>query len=159
MEKKVVIIMGSKSDDKKIEGLFEVFSSFEIEYERKILSAHRTPDDLVDFVKSLNPAKTALIVAVAGGAAHLPGVVAANTIIPVIGVPIANPPHGGMDAILSIIEMPQGIPVVGVGAGSGGPANAALFAVRVLALNDQKLRARYIKYVADMRQKVLDANK
>lgn len=154
---KIAVVLGSKNDIPKVQGIFDVLDYFKIENELKVLSAHRTPNELMEYIKSCNNSDTSFFLAAAGGAAHLPGVIASHTDIPVIGIPIANPPHSGMDSILSILEMPKGVPVLGVGANSGGPANAALFAVRVLALSDSTLKKKYSEYVANMKKKVLEA--
>jgi len=151
----VAVVLGSRSDINKIQGLFDVLNHFGIDHEKKILSAHRTPDELCEFAKNAVANNVKIIIAVAGGAAHLPGVIASHTELPVIGVPISNPPHNGMDAILSMLEMPKGVPVVSVGAGSGGASNAALFAVRILSLEDKALEKKYSDYVEEMRSKVL----
>jgi 5-(carboxyamino)imidazole ribonucleotide mutase len=155
---KIGVLLGSKSDLPKIQGLFDVLNYFELQSEVKIMSAHRTPNEAVEYVSNASKNGISILMGVAGGAAHLPGVMASHTKLPVIGIPIANPPHGGMDAILSILEMPKGVPVATVGASSGGPGNAGLLAARILALSDESVSKRYDQFVEEQRQKVLSQN-
>ena len=152
---KVAVLMGSDSDLGRLEGCLEHLRKLEIEFEARVLSAHRTPEQLVAFVEESSAGDVGVFICAAGGAAHLAGVVAAHTMKPVIGIPMDNPPLGGLDALLSTVQMPGGIPVATVGAGSGGPVNAALCAARILALSDPQLAARLDQFKQDMVAKVL----
>ena len=139
----VALLMGSDSDLARLEPALELLKKLAIPCEARVLSAHRTPRALLDFVEQAPRRGIRLFLCAAGGAAHLAGVVAAHTDLPVIGIPLDNPPLGGLDALLSTAQMPAGVPVACVGLGAGGPANAALFAARVLALGDAGLAERY----------------
>jgi len=139
---KVAILMGSDSDFARLEACVSTLKKLGIPYEARVLSAHRTPKKLVDYVEAAPERGIGAFLCAAGGAAHLAGVVAAHTDLPVIGIPMDNPPLGGLDALLSTVQMPGGVPVVSVAVGGGGPMNAALFAARVLALSDEKLAQR-----------------
>jgi phosphoribosylaminoimidazole carboxylase PurE protein len=119
-----------------------------------VLSAHRTPKAVIEFVQAAPRRGIKVFLCAAGGAAHLAGVVAAHTDLPVIGIPMDNPPLGGLDALLSTVQMPGGVPVAAVGAGLGGPVNAALFAARVLALGDEALAQRYAAWREEETAKV-----
>ncbi|MBL7665935.1 MAG: 5-(carboxyamino)imidazole ribonucleotide mutase [Bacteriovoracaceae bacterium] len=143
----VAIIMGSDSDWKTMKEAAEVCEEFQIAYEKKVVSAHRTPDDMADFAKTALKKGIQIIIAGAGGAAHLPGMVASHTILPVIGVPIKSSQLDGLDSLLSIAQMPKGIPVATVAIGNA--TNAALLAIRILALEDKKLA----KKVTDFHKK------
>ena len=137
--KKVALLMGSDSDLPRLEACITHLRGLEIPFEARVMSAHRTPKTVVDFVEAAERNGIGVFLCAAGGAAHLAGVVAAHTDLPVIGIPMDNPPLGGMDALLATVQMPGGIPVVSVAVGGGGPANAALFAARILALSDPPL--------------------
>lgn len=139
----VSILMGSDSDFPKLEDCTRTLGLLEIPFEARVLSAHRTPKELVEYVEGARERGIRVICAAAGGAAHLAGVVAAHTDLPVIGIPMANPPMGGLDALLATVQMPGGIPVATVAVGGGGPKNAALFAARILALSDEGIAERY----------------
>jgi len=139
----VAILMGSDSDFPRLEPGLAILRKLEIGFEARVLSAHRTPRAVVEFVARAPERGIRVFLCAAGGAAHLGGVVAAHTDLPVIGIPMDNPPLGGLDALLSTVQMPGGVPVAAVGAGAGGPVNAALFAARVLALGDPGLAKRY----------------
>lgn len=139
---KVAVLMGSDSDLPRLEPCLAKLAELGIDCEARVLSAHRTPKELVDFVESAPGRGVKVFVCAAGGAAHLAGVVAAHTDLPVLGIPIDNPPLGGLDALLSTVQMPGGVPVASLGVGGGGPVNAALMAARILALSDAKLAAR-----------------
>ncbi len=143
---KVAILMGSDSDYAKLEPCVSTLKKLAIPFEARVLSAHRTPKRLVEYVESATKRGIQVFVCAAGGAAHLAGVVAAHTDLPVIGVPIDNPPVGGLDALLSTVQMPGGVPVAAVAVGGGGPMNAALFAARILALSDEKLAQRLASF-------------
>jgi 5-(carboxyamino)imidazole ribonucleotide mutase len=140
--KKVAILLGSKSDEKAMEGCCEYLAHFGIPYDLKVSSAHRQPDETAEFVKSAENNGYAIIVAAAGMAAHLPGVCASHTTLPVIGVPLEGSALNGVDALYSIVQMPAGIPVATVAIGSAGAKNAAVLAAEILALNDPSIRQK-----------------
>jgi len=146
------IILGSDTDLPKISGCFTTLEEFGVTYEIIISSAHRSPEKTREWALSARAKGFRALIAVAGGAAHLPGVVASHTTLPVIGVPVETTVSGGLDSILSIIQMPAGIPVAAMPAGKSGGTNAALFAVQILSLSDssyaEKLTA-YRKKIAD----------
>jgi phosphoribosylaminoimidazole carboxylase PurE protein len=158
MLKKVALLMGSDSDLPRLEPCLAALRTLEIPFEARVLSAHRTPGPLVEFVTSAPASDIGVFLCAAGGAAHLAGVVAAHTDLPVIGIPMDNPPVGGLDALLATVQMPAGIPVASVAVGGGGPANAALFAARILALSDVELAQRYAAYREGMAAKVAKKN-
>ncbi len=147
---KVAVIMGSKSDEKVMMGAVEVLDYFGIEYEKKVVSAHRTPLHMVDFAKSLVDEGFSVVIAGAGGAAHLPGMVAAITPLPVIGVPIKTSTMKGIDSLYSIVQMPKGIPVASMAI--NGAANAGYFAVSILALQDKALATSYKEFKENLAQ-------
>ncbi len=140
----VGIIMGSDSDLPVMDGAIKIFKEFNIPYEVKILSAHRTPDQHAEYSKTAKSRGLKVIIAAAGGAAHLPGVTAAHTILPVIGVPIKSKALNGMDSLLSIVQMPGGIPVATVAI--DGAMNAALLALSIIAVSDNKISAALSEY-------------
>ena len=133
----VAVVMGSSSDLPVMEGAIGALREFSVPFEVRILSAHRTPDDAIGFARGAADAGIQVVIAAAGGAAHLAGVLAAATNVPVIGVPIAVGDLGGIDSLLAMVQMPKGIPVATVAV--NGARNAALLAVRILALGDDKL--------------------
>ncbi len=135
----IAIIMGSKSDFATMQHACEMLDNFKIKYETKIVSAHRTPQRLYDFAKSAKEKGVKVIIAGAGGAAHLPGMAASMTSLPVLGVPVESKALKGLDSLLSIAQMPAGIPVGTLAIGEAGAKNAALLAVAILALSDAKL--------------------
>ena len=138
----VSIIMGSQSDYKTMKYAENVLKSLKIKFETKIVSAHRTPKRLFQFALAAERNNISVIIAGAGGSAHLPGMVAAISPIPVIGVPIESKKLKGLDSLLSIVQMPKGIPVGSVAIGKDGAINAALYATSILALNDKKIKSR-----------------
>ncbi len=144
--KKVAIIVGSESDREQMERGLEVLKHFEIPYDFKILSAHRNPEALHDYINSLDEKVYAVIIAGAGMAAALPGCVAAQTLLPVIGVPMTGGALNGVDALYSIVQMPKGIPVGCMAIGSSGAVNAAIYAVRIMSLSDDILRLKLAKH-------------
>ncbi|MDR3567167.1 MAG: 5-(carboxyamino)imidazole ribonucleotide mutase [Syntrophobacteraceae bacterium] len=151
----VAIIMGSKSDAAVMEGASRLLERFEIPYEMKILSAHRTPDQAAQYVMGLEARGVKVLIAGAGWAAHLAGVSAARTTLPVIGVPIDSSPLQGMDALLATVQMPPGVPVATMSIGKGGAHNAAVFAVRILSLFDPDIASRNRLFIENMAQEVL----
>ncbi len=148
--------MGSDSDLPVVEKAFEVLKEFNVKFEVKILSAHRTPKQLTDYVGSLKERGIKVVIAAAGGAAHLPGVIASYTILPVIGVPIKSKSLGGLDSLFSIVQMPSGVPVATVSI--DGAKNAALLALQIIALNDDKLSELFINYKNKMSDEVIKKN-
>lgn len=155
-DKPVAIIMGSQSDWKTMHHAAETLEALGIGHETLIVSAHRTPDRLVKFAKGARDAGFKLIIAGAGGAAHLPGMTAAMTSLPVFGVPIASKALHGQDSLLSIVQMPAGVPVGTLAIGEPGAINAALLAAAVLALNDAALAKRLDDWRAAQTQRVAE---
>ncbi len=151
----VGIIMGSDSDITVMEQAVRVLEKFEIPYEIRVLSAHRTPDEAAEYAKGLAGRGVRVLIAGAGWAAHLAGVAAARTMIPVIGVPIDSSPLNGMDALLSTVQMPPGVPVATMAIGKGGAYNAAVFAVRILSLLDPELARRYASFIEKMAEEAI----
>ena len=137
---KVSIIMGSQSDFKTMKLCQKVLKLMKVTHEIKIISAHRTPDRMIKYAKNAEKKNISVIIAGAGGSAHLPGMIAALTPIPVIGVPIESKKLKGLDSILSIVQMPKGIPVGTVAIGEDGAINAALLATSIIALNNNKIK-------------------
>jgi 5-(carboxyamino)imidazole ribonucleotide mutase len=138
----VGVVMGSASDYDTLSPACEVLAELGIPYEALVVSAHRTPDWLFEYAESARGRGLRAIIAGAGGAAHLPGMLAAKTLVPVLGVPVVATPLQGMDALLSIVQMPAGVPVATFAIGKPGAANAALFAAAMLAESDESLRVR-----------------
>jgi len=138
----VGIIMGSKTDLEVLQGAVEVLREFGVEHELRILSAHRTPEKVLEWSQTAEERGLEVLIAGAGSAAALPGVVAAKTVLPVLGVPVASTTLGGIDALLSIVQMPKGVPVGTLAIGKGGAANAALLAVSILAAKRPDLREK-----------------
>ncbi len=141
---KVAVIMGSTSDEEVMKKAINVLKKFGIEYEMHILSAHRMPNKTAEFAKNVQQMGFSVIIAGAGKAAHLPGVIASHTVLPVIGVPIRTSDLGGLDSLLSIVQMPSGVPVASVAI--NGAKNAALLAVQLLSLKDNGLRKKFVEY-------------
>jgi len=141
----VSIIMGSKSDLDTMQHAAEVLEELNIPYEMKIISAHRTPNLMFEYAENANQRGIKVIIAGAGGAAHLPGMTASKTILPVIGVPVKSSSLNGIDSLLSIVQMPKGVPVATVAIGASGSANAGLLATQILALNDNELQKALVK--------------
>jgi 5-(carboxyamino)imidazole ribonucleotide mutase len=139
----VAIIMGSRSDWPVMQGAAEMLAALDIAFEAKVISAHRTPDRLVRFAKGAAAAGFKVIIAGAGGAAHLPGMAAAMTPLPVLGVPVPSKALSGMDSLLSIVQMPAGIPVATLAIGEAGAKNAGLLAAQILSLSDPALAERF----------------
>lgn len=151
--RKVGIVLGSKSDWENARSVAETLEKFGVPYTARILSAHRTPAEAEEFARSARDNGFGAIIAVAGKAAHLGGVLAANTNLPVVALPMATSFMGGLDSVLSILPMPNGVPVAVMGVNAG--VNAALFCVRMLAIEDAALDKKYGEYVAEMRDKTL----
>lgn len=154
----VGIVMGSDSDWPLVQKAVDVLRSFEVPFEVRVISAHRTPDLAFEYAKTAEERGLKVIISAAGGAAHLGGVIAANTTLPVIGIPVAAGALNGMDALYSTLQMPSGIPVATVSLGSAGPTNAALLAIQILSTADEKLREKFRAYKEGLREKVRKGN-
>ena len=150
MKPRVLIIMGSDSDLPVMEEAAKVFRGFSIPFTMTVASAHRTPERTLRLVRNAEKSGIEVIIAGAGMAAHLPGVIASHTIIPVIGVPIDASPFGGMDALLSMVQMPPGIPVATVAVGKAGAKNAGLLAAQIMARNNPALAKKILDYRKEM---------
>ena len=150
----VGIIMGSKSDWETMRHASEMLARFGVEHESRIVSAHRTPEWMVEYASTAESRGIQVIIAGAGGAAHLPGMVAANTLLPVLGVPVESRSLKGLDSLLSIVQMPGGVPVGTLAIGKAGAQNAALLAVAILASHDTGLREKLRAFRQEQAQKV-----
>jgi 5-(carboxyamino)imidazole ribonucleotide mutase len=153
---RVGIIMGSKSDWATMQLASDQLTALGVAHECKVVSAHRTPDLLFDYAETAAGRGVQVIIAGAGGAAHLPGMCAAKTSLPVLGVPVQSKALSGLDSLLSIVQMPKGIPVGTLAIGEAGAVNAALLAAAILALGDPALRARLDEFRASQTRKVLE---
>jgi 5-(carboxyamino)imidazole ribonucleotide mutase len=142
----VGVVMGSKSDYEVLSAAVEILRTLEIPYEARIVSAHRTPDWLIEYAEKAKERGLRAIIAGAGGAAHLPGMLAAKTLVPVLGVPVPATALNGMDSLLSIVQMPKGVPVGTLAIGKPGAANAALLAAEMLATTDETLYSRLMTW-------------
>src|SRR5262247_4902844 len=142
----VGVIMGSKSDWETMKPAAEMLTRFGVAHECRVVSAHRTPADMAEYARTAADRGLEVIIAGAGGAAHLPGMVASQTVLPVIGVPIQSAALNGLDSLLSIVPMPKGVPVATVAIGSSGAANAGLLAIAILATSRPELRAKLQAY-------------
>ncbi|OPZ30443.1 MAG: N5-carboxyaminoimidazole ribonucleotide mutase [Lentisphaerae bacterium ADurb.BinA184] len=154
----VAILMGSRNDLPKIDPAIKALHELGIGCRVRVMSAHRTPDVVAEFAAGAAEAGVRVIIAAAGGAAHLAGVVASHTVLPVIGIPVEGGSLNGLDALLATVQMPGGVPVATVGIGSGGARNAGLLAAQILALEDGGLRARLVELRARQRRDVLAAD-
>lgn len=152
----VAVIMGSKSDWETMQKAAETLEEFGVPHETKIVSAHRTPDLLFEFAKSAESRGIEVIIAGAGGAAHLPGMCASQTVLPVLGVPVQSKTLNGMDSLLSIVQMPAGIPVGTLAIGQAGATNAALLAVSILANSRQTLREKLRQFREEQTKTILE---
>jgi len=152
----VAIIMGSDSDWPVMKNAAQMLADFGVAYEAKVVSAHRTPDLMFDFAQTAASKGIQVIIAGAGGAAHLPGMVAAKTTLPVLGVPVPSKHLQGQDSLLSIVQMPKGIPVATFAIGDAGAANAGLFAVSILANQDAALSAKLAEFRIKQTEKVFN---
>ena len=151
----VGVIMGSRSDWPTLSKAAEILAELGVPYETKVVSAHRTPDRLVEYAKSARDRGLRIIIAGAGGAAHLPGMVAAMTSLPVLGVPVKSSALSGLDSLLSIVQMPKGVPVGTLAIGRAGAVNAALLAAAIVARSDEGVRERLARYRAEQTEAVL----
>ena len=150
----VSVVMGSQSDWEIMQGACDLLEKLDVSYEKKIVSAHRTPDRLYEYANSLRRRKIKVVIAGAGGAAHLPGMIASKTDIPVIGVPINATDLRGVDSLYSIVQMPKGYPVATMAIGSPGAFNAAIFAIQVLAVTDEVIGQKIRDWRADTTNRV-----
>ena len=144
----IALLMGSSSDWETMSAAAQVLDDFGVAYEKRVISAHRMPDDMFAFAEQAQARGLRAIIAGAGGAAHLPGMLAAKTTVPVLGVPVASKQLSGIDSLYSIVQMPKGIPVATFAIGPAGAANAALFAVAMLAHDDPSLQERLLEFRA-----------
>ena len=153
----VSVIMGSISDWETMKEACIILDEFNISYEKKIVSAHRTPELMFAFSEKARERGIKVIIAGAGGAAHLPGMVASKTTLPVIGVPVQSKALNGMDSLLSIVQMPGGIPVATTAIGTAGAKNAGLLAAQILSITDKRLESELMDYREKMKQSVLES--
>ena len=156
---RVGILMGSDSDWPKIKAVAEALDEFGVGYEAHVMSAHRTPDLVAEYAKNAAGRGLQVIIAAAGGSAHLAGVVAAHTPLPVVGIPVPTADLGGLDSLLSTVQMPGDVPVVSVAVGMGGPRNAGLFAVQILATADAALRDKFVQFKKKLVEKIVAKDK
>lgn len=150
MKPKVGVIMGSKSDWETMKLACDILDELQVPYEKKVVSAHRTPDFMFEYAEEAEARGLQVIIAGAGGAAHLPGMVASKTLVPVIGVPIQSRALKGMDSLLSIVQMPGGVPVATMAIGTAGATNAGLYAAQIVSLTDDKVK----RAISDRREKM-----
>jgi 5-(carboxyamino)imidazole ribonucleotide mutase len=155
---KIGIILGSDSDLPYMEKGIQTLKELKIPFEIEVSSAHRTPNRTIELVKDFEKKGIQVIIAAAGGAAHLPGVIASHTLLPVLGVPITSA-LSGLDSLYSIVQMPGGIPVAAFSIGSSGGVNSVLFAVEILALQDNELKKKLVEYRENQKQSVLEKSK
>jgi 5-(carboxyamino)imidazole ribonucleotide mutase len=158
MKPLVGVIMGSTSDWETMKHACEILDELNVPYEKKVVSAHRTPDYMFEYAENARNKGIKVIVAGAGGAAHLPGMVAAKTTLPVIGVPVQSKALNGLDSLLSIVQMPGGVPVATVAIGKAGATNAGLLAAEILSTGDQSLADKLDTRREELRLKVLESS-
>ena len=154
----VGIVMGSDSDWPLVKKACEMLDGFGVPYETRVISAHRTPDFALEYARTAESRGLKVVIAAAGGAAHLGGILAAGTVLPVIGIPVAGGALNGLDALYATVQMPSGVPVATVACGSAGPVNAALLAVQILGTADAGLREKFRAHKEELREKVAAAN-
>ena len=154
----VGIVMGSDSDWPLVKKACETLDKFAVPYETRVISAHRTPEMAIEYSKSAEGRGIKVVIAAAGGAAHLGGVLAAGTVLPVIGIPVAGGALNGLDALYATVQMPSGVPVACVACGSAGPTNAALLAIQILGTEDADLRGKFRAHKQELAAKVDAAN-
>ena len=154
----VGIVMGSDSDWPLVQKACATLDKFGVAYETRVISAHRTPEVAIEYSKTAESRGLKVIIAAAGGAAHLGGVLAAATVLPVIGIPVAGGALNGLDALYATVQMPSGVPVATVACGSAGPTNAALLAVQILGTADADLRRKFHDHKEELKKKVAAAN-
>ncbi|WP_226671665.1 5-(carboxyamino)imidazole ribonucleotide mutase [Rossellomorea aquimaris] len=154
----ISVIMGSTSDWETMKHACEVLEELEVPFEKQVVSAHRTPDYMFEFAEGAKARGVKVIIAGAGGAAHLPGMVAAKTTLPVIGVPVQSKALNGMDSLLSIVQMPGGVPVATVAIGKAGATNAGLLAAQILSIEDKELATSLDNRREALREKVMESS-
>lgn len=158
MNVKVAVVMGSQSDWNTMKYACDILDELNIEYEKKVVSAHRTPDYMFEYAETAKERGIKVIIAGAGGAAHLPGMIAAKTILPVIGVPVKSSNLNGLDSLLSIVQMPGGVPVATVAIGKAGSTNAGLLAAQILATQDPTLSDQLENRRESIKSSVLESS-
>jgi len=158
VEPKIGVIMGSKSDWETMKHTCDILDELEVPYEKKVVSAHRTPDFMFEYAEQAQDKGLEIIIAGAGGAAHLPGMVAAKTLLPVIGIPVQSKALNGMDSLLSIVQMPGGVPVATMAIGKAGAVNAGILAAQMLGVHDKALMKRIEERRTNMRDAALESS-
>ena len=158
MSSEISVVMGSKSDWPTVKQACDILDQFGVKYDKQVISAHRMPNEMFDFAQHAAENGVKVIITCAGGAAHLPGMIAANTPLPVIGIPGQTKALGGMDSLLSIVQMPAGIPVATTAIGNAGAKNAALLAIQILGINDQALQDKIVAFRKEMHDKAVASN-
>lgn len=156
---RVLVVMGSRSDLPAMEGCMDQLKALNLPYEVRILSAHRTPDAVLELSRNAKKNGIQVIIAAAGGAAHLAGVLASSTILPVIGIPMQTSALGGMDSLLSTVQMPSGVPVATVAIGKAGAKNAAILAAQMIALSDPEVEKTLEAFKQNQKESVLAASR
>ena len=146
MSNEISLVMGSSSDWSTMKEAANILDEFGVKYDKAVISAHRMPQEMFEFAQGAVSAGVKVIIAGAGGAAHLPGMIAANTVLPVIGVPVQSHALSGMDSLLSIVQMPAGIPVATTAIGASGAKNAALLALQILGINDEEIAEKLVLF-------------
>ncbi|MCR1900415.1 5-(carboxyamino)imidazole ribonucleotide mutase [Ligilactobacillus apodemi] len=157
MSNRISIVMGSYSDWETMKNTAEVLDEFGVKYDKAVISAHRMPEEMLSFAKGAVANGIEVIIAGAGGAAHLPGMIAANTVLPVIGVPVQSRALNGLDSLLSIVQMPAGVPVATTAIGVAGAKNAALLALQILGVTDKDIQAKLLSYRKEMHDKAVES--
>jgi len=157
MNPKIGVIMGSSSDWETMKHACDILDELQVPYEKQVVSAHRTPDLMFEYAENARSRGIQVIIAGAGGAAHLPGMVAAKTTLPVIGVPVQSRALNGLDSLLSIVQMPGGVPVATVAIGKAGATNAGLLAAQILSISDRELESRLETRRETIKQQVLES--
>ncbi|MFO7938014.1 MAG: 5-(carboxyamino)imidazole ribonucleotide mutase [Kiritimatiellia bacterium] len=152
------IVMGSDSDWELIKNATSIFKKFNVPFEVRVISAHRTPELAADYARTAEERGLQVIICAAGGAAHLGGVIAAHTVLPVVGIPVKGGALNGLDSLYATLQMPSGIPVATMTLGSAGPVNAALFAIQILGGSNASLRSRFHEYKKELKEKVYKGN-
>lgn len=155
-EEQVCVVMGSRNDRERLQGTLDLLREFNVPFEVRVISAHRTPEVASEYFSGLKSRGMKVAICAAGGAAHLAGAAAAHTTLPVIGIPLDASPLKGMDALLSTVQMPPGIPVATVSIGEWGGRNAALLAISILALSNPELDQKLVEYRERMKKKILN---
>ena len=157
MSNRISIVMGSYSDWETMKNTAEVLDEFGVKYDKAVISAHRMPEEMLSFAKGAVANGIEVIIAGAGGAAHLPGMIAAKTVLPVIGVPVQSRALNGLDSLLSIVQMPAGVPVATTAIGVAGAKNAALLALQILGVTDKDIQAKLLSYRKEMHDKAVES--